>query len=161
MSITSKTTCLLRKVDVSDDPFFTVGKNVLSTLIHYSQLRNNKDLEEDLTKMKTVNVHVACRCDYTNPKRKELKCAKESPKKKRLHLVGSFLLKYFVVNFWFIVHEDNSFKLIKWVSVCICTCVFFIFCRAESGRWHLFQNTFLFHYDNRLYWYQDSERSLV
>ena len=99
MSITSKTTCLLRKVDVSDDPFFTVGKKVLNTLIHYSQLRNNKDLEEELTKMKTVNVHVACRCDYTNPKRKEWNCAKESPKKKRLHLVGSFLLKYFVVNF--------------------------------------------------------------
>ena len=31
----------------------------LDTLIHYSQLRNNKDLEEELTKMKTVTVHVA------------------------------------------------------------------------------------------------------
>ena len=79
-----------------------------------------------------------------------------------MHLISSFLLKYFVVNFWFIVHVDKSFKLIEWVSVCICTCVFLIFCRAfESGRWHPFQYTVLFHYFNRLYWYQDSEISLV
>ena len=74
MSITYKTTCLICKVDVSDDQFFTVGKKGLDTLIHYSQLRNNKELEEELTKMKTVTVHVACRCDYTNPKRKVEVC---------------------------------------------------------------------------------------
>ena len=45
MSITYKTTCLICKVDVSDDQFFTVAKKGLDTLIHYSQLRNNKDLE--------------------------------------------------------------------------------------------------------------------
>ena len=59
MSITSKTTCLICKVDVSDDRFFTAGKKGLDTLIHYSQLRNNKDLEEELTKMKMVTAHVA------------------------------------------------------------------------------------------------------
>ena len=111
MSITSKTTCLLCKDDASDDPFVTVGKKGLDTLIHYSQMRNNKDLEEELTKMDTVTVHVACRRDYTNPKRKMLKCAMESPKKKRLRSASSFLLKHFVVNFGFIVHVDNSFKL--------------------------------------------------
>ena len=99
MSITSRTTCLLCKDDASDDPFVTVGKKGLDTLIHYSQLRNNKDLEKELTKMDTVTVHVTCRHDYTNPKRKVLKCATESPKKKRLRSVSSFLLKYFVVNF--------------------------------------------------------------
>ena len=113
MSITSKTTCLLCKDDASDDPFVTVGKKGLDTLIHYSQMRNNKDLEEELTKMDTVTVHVACRRDYTNPKRKMLKCAMESPKKKRLRSVSSFLLKHFVVNFGFIVHVDNSFKLME------------------------------------------------
>ena len=113
MSITSKTTCLLCKDDASDDPFVTVGKKGLDTLIHYSQLRNSKDLEEELTKMDTVTVHVACRRDYTNPKRKMLKCAMESPKKKRLRSVSSFLLKHFVVNFGFIVHVDNSFKLME------------------------------------------------
>ena len=106
MSITSKTTCLLCK----DDPFVTVEKKSLDTLIHYLQLRNNKDLEEELTKMGTVTVHVACRRDYTNPKRKVLKCATESPKKKRLSSVSSFLLKYFLVNFGFIVYVENSFK---------------------------------------------------
>ena len=113
MSITSKTTCLLCKDDASDDPFVTVGKKGLDTLIHYSQMHNNKDLEEELTKMDTVTVHVACRRDYTNPKRKMLKCAMESPKKKRLRSVSSFLLKHFVVNFGFIVHVDNSFKLME------------------------------------------------
>ena len=113
MSITSKTTYLLCKDDASDDPFVTVGKKGLDTLIHYSQLRNNKDLEKELAKMDTVTVHVTCRRDYTNPIRKVLKCATESPKKKRLRSVSSFLLKYFVVNFGFIVHVDNSFKLIE------------------------------------------------
>ena len=112
MSIISKTTCLLCKDDASDYPFVTVGKKGLDNLIHYSQLRNSKDLEEELTKMATVTVHVVCRRDYTNPKRKVLKCATESPKKKRLRSVSPFLLKYFVVNFGFIVHVDNSFKLI-------------------------------------------------
>ena len=112
--------------------------------------------------MDTVTVYVGCRRDYTNPKRKVLKCATESPKKKRLRSVSSFLLKYFVVNFGFIVHVVNSFKLIEWVSVPIRTCAFFIFCRAfESGRWHPFQYTVLFHYVNRLYRYQDSKISLV
>ena len=113
MSITSKTTCLLCKDDASDDPFVTVGKKGLDTLIHYSQLRSNKDLEGELTKMDTMTVHVACRHYYTNPKRKVLKCATESPKKKGLRSVSSFLLKYFVANFGFIVHADNSFKLIE------------------------------------------------
>ena len=99
--------------DASDDPFVTVGKKGLDTLMHYSQLLNNKDLEKELTKIDTVTVHVACRHYYTNPKRKVLKCAMESPKKKRLHSVSSFLLKHFVVNFGFIVHVDNSFKLLK------------------------------------------------
>ena len=89
MSITYKTTCLICKVDVSDDQFFTVGKKGLDTLIHYSQLRNNKDLEEELTKMDTVTVHVVCRRDYINAKRKVLKCATESPKN-RLCSVSSF-----------------------------------------------------------------------
>ena len=113
MSITSKRTCLLRKDNASDDPFVTVAKKGLNTLIHYSQLRSNKDLEEELTKKDTVTVHVVCRRDYTNPKRKVLKCATESPKKKRLRSVSSFLLKYIVVNFGFIVHVVNSFKLIE------------------------------------------------
>ena len=113
MSITSKTTYLLCKDDASDDPFVTVGKKGLDTLIHYSQLRNNKDIEEELTKMDTVTVHVAYRRDYTNPKRNVFKCATVNPKKKRLRSVSSFLLKYFVVNFGFIVHVDNSFKLIE------------------------------------------------
>ena len=142
--------------DASDDLFVTVGKKGLDTLIHYSQLRNNKELEEELTKMNTVTVHVVCRRDNTNPKRKVLKCAAEIPKNKRFRSVSSFLLKYFVVNFGFIVHVDNSFKLIEWISVCICSCPFFIFCRSfESGRWHSFQYTVLFHYVNRLCWYQD------
>ena len=89
-------------------------------------------------------------------------CNGKPSKKKRLRSVSSFLLKYFLVNFWFIVHVDNSLKFIEPVSVCICTCVFFIFCRAfESGRWHPFQYTILFHYVNRLHWYQDSKISLV
>ena len=100
--------------------------------------------------------------DITQTLKKVLNCAMGSPKKKRLHSVSSFLLKYFVVNFGFIVHEDNSFKLLEWVSVCVCTCAFFIFCRAfESGRWHPFQYTVLLHYVNRLYWYHDSKISLV
>ena len=86
---------------------------MLLMIIHYSQLRNNKDLEEELTKMDTVTVHVACRHDYRNPKRKVLKSAEDSPKKKRLCSVSYFVLKYFVVNFAFIVHVDNSFKLIE------------------------------------------------
>ena len=79
MSITSKTTCLLCKDDASDNPFVTVGKKSLDTLIHYSQLRNNKDLQEGLTKMDMVIVHAAYRRDYTNPKEKVLKCEMESP----------------------------------------------------------------------------------
>ena len=101
MSITSKTTCLVCKDDSSDDPFITVGKKGLDTLIHYLKLRNNKDLQEELTKMDKVTVHVANRHDYTNPKRKVLKSATDSPKKKRLCSVSSFLLKYFGVNFGF------------------------------------------------------------
>ena len=79
MSITSKTTSLFCTDDASDNPFVTVGKKDLDTLIHYSQLRNNKDQEEELTKMDTVTAHVAYRRDYTNPKEKVLKCATESP----------------------------------------------------------------------------------
>ena len=89
MSITFKTTCSLRKDNASDDPFVTVAKKGLDTLIHYSQLRNNKDLEEELTKLDTVTVHVVCRRDYINAKRKVLKCATESPKN-RLCSVSSF-----------------------------------------------------------------------
>ena len=44
MSVTSKTTCFVCKDSASDDPFITVGKNGLDTLIHYLKLRNNKDL---------------------------------------------------------------------------------------------------------------------
>ena len=100
MSITSKTTCLLCKDDASDDPFVTVGKKGLDNLIHYSQLCNNESLKEELTKIDTLTVHVACRHDYINPKRKVVKCATESPqKKKRLRSVSSFLLKSFLVNF--------------------------------------------------------------
>ena len=110
MSITSKTTCLVCKDDSSDDPFITVGKKGLDTLIHYLKLRNNKDLQEELTKMDKVIVHVASRHDYTNPKRKVLKSATDSPKKKRLRSVSSFLLKYFVANFGFkfmwIIHSN-------------------------------------------------------
>ena len=112
--------------------------------------------------MDTVAVHVASRCDYTNPIWKVLKRATESPEKERMRSVSSILLKYFVVNFGFIVHVDNLFKLIEWVSVYICTCAFLIFCRAfESGRWHPFQWTVLFHYVKCLYWYQHSKTSLV
>ena len=44
MSITSKTTCFLCKDNASDDPFITVGKKGVDTLIHNLKLRNNKDL---------------------------------------------------------------------------------------------------------------------
>lgn len=87
MSVTHKETCLLCKDEDSDDPLVTVGKKGLGTLLHYSQLRNNKELEEELTKSDTVTVHVACRRDFTNPKRKVVKCPMESPKKKRLRSV--------------------------------------------------------------------------
>ena len=55
--------------------------------------------------------------DITQTLKKVLNCAMGSPKKKRLHSVSSFLLKYFVVNFGFIVHEDNSFKLLEYLYV--------------------------------------------
>ena len=99
MSITSKITWLLCKDDASDDPFVTVGRKGLDTLIHYSQLCNNVSLKAELTKIDTVTVHVACRQDYINPKRKVVKCATERPEKKRLRSVSSLLLKYFIVNF--------------------------------------------------------------
>ena len=83
MSIISKTTCLLCKDDASDYPFVTVGKKGLDNVIHYSQLRNSKDLEEELTKMATVTVHVVCRRDYTNPKRKVLKCVQRKALKRK------------------------------------------------------------------------------
>jgi len=38
-----------------------------------------------------VTVHIACRRDFTNPKRKEVKCPVESPKKKRLRSVSSLI----------------------------------------------------------------------
>ena len=63
--------------------------------------------------MDKVTVPMASRHDYTNSERKVLKSATDSPKKKRLRSVSSSLLKYSVVNFGFIAHVDNSFKLIK------------------------------------------------
>ena len=99
MSITSKTTCLICKDDASDDPFVTVGRKGLDTLIHYSQLCNNESLKEELTKIDTLTVHVACRHDYINPKRKLVKCATESPQKKKIAFSKFFFTQVLLSKF--------------------------------------------------------------
>jgi len=82
--------CLLCKDEDSDDPMVTVGKKGLATLIKYAQQRNNRELEEELTRNETLTVHIACRRDFTNPKRK-VNCPMESPKKKRLRSVSCLI----------------------------------------------------------------------
>ena len=61
--------------------------------------------------MDKVIVHVASRHDYINPKRKVLKSATDSPKKKRLRSVSSFLLKY--------LSSCGQFIQINKVSICM------------------------------------------
>ena len=77
-------TCLLCKDKGRDDPVVVVGQKGLNTLIQFSQIRNDEDLEQELKKKDAVTVHVACRRDYTNWKRKVVENPMESPKKKRL-----------------------------------------------------------------------------
>ena len=83
-------TCLLCKDGGRDDPIVVVGEKGLNTLIRFSQIRNDEDLEEELKKKDTVTVHVACRRDYTNSKRTVVENPMESPKKKRLRSSVSF-----------------------------------------------------------------------
>ncbi|XP_065684420.1 uncharacterized protein LOC136096813 [Hydra vulgaris] len=85
---TLKDTCLLYK-DLPNQTINVVRKGI-KTLIHYSQVRNDKDLEKELKERNTVVVHVACRRDFTNPNRKVLKCQMESPKIKKLRSTDIF-----------------------------------------------------------------------
>lgn len=86
-------TCLLCKQDDgSTDPLVTVGRKGLDTLIHFAQIRTNENLEKELKEREIVTVHVACRRDFTNPRRKLTESPVESPKKKRLRSSVSYFL---------------------------------------------------------------------
>ena len=117
MSSKSKETFLLCKEEDSDAPVVTVGKKGLGTLIHYAQLRNTKDIEEELTKLDSVTVHVTCRHDFTNPRRNALKCSLESPKKKRLRSVSSFLFFCILITCYLKTVMYLCFFLLSWYQI--------------------------------------------
>ena len=59
-------TCVICKDGKSNDPLVTVCSKGLRTLMRFSNVRENRNLEKELNGITTITVHATCQPDFTN-----------------------------------------------------------------------------------------------